>query len=254
MRSATSRAGPARQPFRKVASPKRLRLSDAIAEQIEQLIVDGDLPPGAPLPSERDLAERLSVSRPSLREALLKMEARGLIQVRRGGGFAVTDVTAPTVAEPLAHLLNHHPKAAEDVLELRHGLEAVAAFFAALRATDEDLKAIEAAFARLARKQQERDALADADSDAEFHMAIAEASHNTALVHVTRGIFNLLRANIQRTHAVLYGNAATLEALIGQHKAILDAIRARNPEVARRAAHTHLDFVQTTLRTGRGRA
>ncbi|MBI3709070.1 MAG: FCD domain-containing protein [Proteobacteria bacterium] len=233
--------------------PPRLRLSDAISEQIERLIVDGALAPGAPLPSERDLAARLAVSRPSLREALLKMEARGLIHVRRGGGFVITDVSGPLVAEPLAHLLGRHSKAADDVLEMRHGLEATAAFFAAQRATTADLRKLEKAFAAMAKKQTHADSIADAAADAAFHLAVAEASHNVALVHVTRGVFTLMRSNIARTHDLLYGDAGNLHRLVDQHRAIFEAIRKHDPKSAQAAAHAHLAFVQETLRNLNGR-
>ena len=88
----------ASQPsFRAVPHVRRPRLSDTITDQIEDLIAGGKLKPGDRLPAERDLAQQLDVSRPSLREALLILESRGLLQARRGGGFSVTDVTAPTI-------------------------------------------------------------------------------------------------------------------------------------------------------------
>jgi GntR family transcriptional repressor for pyruvate dehydrogenase complex len=235
-------------PFTAVAAPERRRLSDEIADQIERLIVEGALSPGEALPAERDLAQRLSVSRPSLREALLKMQARGLIQVRRGGGFAVTDVTAPTVAEPLAHVLNRHPKAAQDLLEMRHALEAVAAALAAQRATPDDLRKLQRALVAMGTTRAARDSVAGAEADAGFHLAVAEASHNVALVHVTRGIFNLMRASILERHELFYGNAENRRRLYAQHRAIFAAIRAGDAKAARDAAHTHLDFVQATLR------
>lgn len=234
-------------PFRAVAAPVRPRLADVIVEQIEQLIVDGQLAPGEKLPSERDLATKLSVSRPSVREALLKTEARGLIEVTRGGGFAVRDVTAPTIAEPLAHLLNRHPKAANDLLEMRHGLEAMAASLAAQRASATDLKKLKQALDAMAAPRAARDSTAGADADARFHLAVAEASHNVALVHVTRGIFNLMRASIQERHDLFYGDETNRRRLHEQHRAIYAAIAARDAEAARRCAHAHLDFVQATL-------
>ena len=127
-------------PFRTISPPRRQRLSDSITEQIERLIVDGVLRPGDALPSERDLAQRLGVSRPSVREGLLLLENRGLVQSKRGGGYGVMDVTGPTITDPLVHLLQRHPSTVDDVLELRHGLKCVAAYFAAVRATDADAK------------------------------------------------------------------------------------------------------------------
>ncbi|MEO8280918.1 MAG: FCD domain-containing protein [Ideonella sp.] len=234
--------------FRTITIPRRQRLSDAITEQIEQMIVDGRLRPGDSLPSERDLAKQLAVSRPSVREALLLLESRGLVQARRGGGFGVTDVTGPTITDPLVHLLQRHPSTIDDVLELRHGLECVAAWFAAIRATEQDAKRLRGMSAAMRRRRSEREPLEDADIDADFHMAIAEASHNVALVHVMRGLFNLMRSNMMRSREVLYRQPENIALLDDQHADIVKAIVARDPVAARSAANLHLSFIQASLR------
>ena len=183
-------------PYRAITLPPRLRLSDSIAAQIEEFIVEGKLRPGQTLPPERLLAQQFGVSRPSLREALLKLEARGLLRVERSGGFSVTDVTAPTMTDPLVHLLRRHPNAQQDVLEMRRGLEMVAAYFAASRATKDDRVRLRRAFDQMIRTRAKGDILADADADAAFHLTVAEASHNVALIHVMRGIYNLMRTSM----------------------------------------------------------
>jgi GntR family transcriptional regulator, transcriptional repressor for pyruvate dehydrogenase complex len=235
-------------PFSAVSPPRRHRLSDSITEQIERLIVQGVLTPGDALPSERDLAKQLGVSRPSLREALLVLESRSLVQARRGGGFGVTDVTGPTITDPLVHLLQRHPETIDDVLELRHGLECVAAYFAAIRATPADAKRLKEMSTAMKRRRAERDPFEDADLDADFHMAVAEASHNVALVHVMRGIFNLMRSNMTRSREVLYRQADNILLLDDQHAAIVKAIIARDHDAARDAANLHLSFIQASLR------
>lgn len=231
-----------------VAHPRRQRLSETITSQIEQLIVDGTLKPGDTLPSERDLSKQLGVSRPSLREALLVLESHGLLQARRGGGFGVTDVTASTLTDPLVHLLQRHPSAVDDVLELRHGLECTAAYFAALRATEADIKRLRDLITAMKRRRPARDPLEDADLDVNFHMTVAEASHNLALVHVMRGIFNLMRINMLRAREALRFHHDNVILLDDQHEAIVTAIVDRDPIAARAAANLHLSFVQTSLR------
>jgi GntR family transcriptional regulator, transcriptional repressor for pyruvate dehydrogenase complex len=235
-------------PFSAVAPPRRPRLSDSITGHIERLIVEGKLKPGDALPSERDLAGQLGVSRPSLREALLVLESRGLVQAKRGGGFGVTDVTGPTITDPLVHLLQRHPSTIDDVLELRHGLECVAAYFAAIRATDADAKRLRDMAAAMKRRRATRDPHEDADLDVDFHMAIAEASHNVALVHVMRGVFNLMRSNMLRSREVLYRQPDNVLLLDEQHAAIVQAIVARDHDAARAAANLHLSFIQASLR------
>lgn len=246
-------------PYRVVTPPPRQRLSDSIALQVEGLIVDGTLRPGQELPAERVLAPRFGVSRPSLREALLRLEARGLLKVTRGGGFAVTDVTAPTMTDPLVHLLQRHPDAEQDVLEMRHGLEMVAAQFAAERATREDRERLRRAFDHMIKTRERRDALADAQADADFHLAVAEASHNVALIHVMRGIYNLLRTCMRHAWEVMFEEPENVAVLHGQHRALLEAVLKRDPERARIAAHLHLNYVRQSLqqlgpgRTGRAK-
>ncbi len=234
--------------FDPVTAPRRARLSDAICTQVEALIVDGKLRPGEALPSERDLAQQLKVSRPSLREALLRLEAHGLVRVRRGGGYETADVLAPTLTDPLVHLLHRHARAVEDVLEMRHGVEALCASFAAERASAADIRRIGMAFRASDRRRGQHDPLGDADADAEFHLAIAEASHNTALVHVMRGLYNLLRTSAHRAREALYRHPGNLEFLRDQHRTIYEAIVARDAEQARAAAQIHLGFILASVR------
>ena len=235
--------------FRTVDAPPRLRLSDAICAQFEELIVNGKLQPGEALPSERVLAARLGVSRPSLREALLKLEARSIVQVKRGGGFAVNDVTAPTITDPLVHLLHCYPRAAQDVLEVRHGIEAMTASFAAQRATPADVRKLKRALAAIDKRGLEFEPLAAAEADAEFHLVIAEASHNVALLHIVRGLFNLLRKSVYYSRIVAIRERVENHKMIHeQHRAILEAISAHDPEAARAAANLHLNFLLATIR------
>lgn len=225
------------------------KVSDAIVNQIEQLILEGVLKPGERLPPERELAQELNVSRPSLREAITTLKSRGLLQSRRGGGNFVVDVIAPTLTDPLIELLKNHPKAMFDVLELRHALEEVAAYFAALRATDADREILRCRFAELEEIQRgQRKPEHDAVVDAGFHLAIADASHNVALIHVMRGLFDLLLSNICRSLERLYTRESSYTLVHSQHQAILNAVLERNPEAARQAAHVHLAFVESTLR------
>lgn len=241
---------PTKHPFVAIDLPVRVRLSDAIVAQVEQLIVEGALKPGDRLPPEREFAEVMAVSRPSLREAMLKLEARGLVHARRGGGYFVADVTAPTLTDPLVHLLQRHPPAAYDILELRQGLEEKAAYLAAQRRTDTDIAALGRCYAALtAADKRKGDAIADAETDLEFHLAIAEASHNVALIHVTRGLFNLLRTSTYRFRTLVFSrNGGAEHELHEQHRAIYDAIRNGHAEAARDAVHVHLGYLYSTLK------
>lgn len=231
---------------------KVARISESIVGTIEEMILDGSLKPGDRLPPERELSGKFAVSRTSLREALVILESRGLLQSRRGGGTFVCDVVAPTITDPLVHLLKRRPESAFDVLELRHALEEVAAYYAAERATEQDLKAIVQCHERLVATYGDDDAdpMEEASADTEFHMSIADASHNIALVHVMRGLFNLLRADIARNLANLRIDRDAHRKVQEQHLEIFEAIQQGNPVEAREAANRHLALVGATLRIG----
>lgn len=233
--------------FSTVEPLARARLSDAIAEQIERHVVEGRLRPGDALPAERELSRQMEVSRPSLREALLKLEARGILAVRRNAGYTVAEVTAPSLTDPLLRLMESQPKAVADVLELRQGLETLTAALAALRASDEDIQAIETAAERMEAAQEAGDATTAAEWDARLHLAVAEASHNVALVHVMRGLFSVMRDHVRRAREALLVREAAEHLLRDQHRALVDAVRARDPEAAVRAAEVHLRFVRTGI-------
>ena len=126
-------------PYRKITQPK---LADSIVAELEQMILEGSLQPGQKLPPERELAIQFQVSRPSLREAIQRLEARGLLYRRQGGGTYVQNALSKGIADPLFELLSTHPEAQYDLLEFRHALEGICAYYAALRGTGSDFERI----------------------------------------------------------------------------------------------------------------
>jgi GntR family transcriptional repressor for pyruvate dehydrogenase complex len=229
-------------------SVKISKVSEAIVGQLEEMILNGVLKAGDKLPPERELAQQLEVSRPSLREALVIMEAKGLLQVRRGGGAYVCDVVAHTVTDPLLHLLKRRAETTFDVLELRVALEEVAAYFAALRVSDADRQILQHRWAALEASYEDFDLAENAEADVEYHMAVADASHNVALALVMRGLFNLLRSTIKDNLEKIYSEPGSIDLVRNQHRQILDAVLTGQADAARQAAHTHLAFVQETMR------
>lgn len=227
---------------------KPSKISDAISEQIRELIRSGALKPGDRLPSERELVEQLGVSRPSVREALLKLEAKGLVTSRQGGGTFVCEVLAPSIVNPLADLMRDNPEAISDVLECRHGLEELATSYAALRSTPGDRKILHDKFQALAAANEARDLERSANADMEFHMAIAEASHNFALIHITRSLFDLLSTQMLSNWEQLLMNPEICRQIHDQHQYIYEAIISGDPEMARNAAHTHLSYIGRCLK------
>ncbi|WP_118184048.1 FadR/GntR family transcriptional regulator [Paraburkholderia phosphatilytica] len=231
-------------PFSPIQTVSRKRLSDVVADQIKALISAGTLLPGHRLPAERELAAQLSVSRPSLREALVRLEADGYIATAGRGGFIVIDMTQSLFSGPLAELLIQHPRTSADVLELRQGLESICSAYAAERATAADLKKISRAFDALKACSLNGDHEALAECDAAFHIAVADATHNIALAHVMHGIHTLVAESMRQSHRMIDYDDAAERQLLAQHQALHDAILARDPAKARKAAERHLTYVR----------
>jgi DNA-binding FadR family transcriptional regulator len=227
------------------------RLSDTIAKTLERLIVDGVFAAGDRLPSERDLSASLDVSRPSLREALHKLETRGLLETRHGGGTYVRDTLGMRLTDPLADLFQRHPQAGVDFIELRKTLDGISAYYAALRGSDADHAAISEKFEAMVVAHASDDPAVEAERDAEFHIAIAEASHNLVLLHVMRGLLDLLRKDVLFNRDILYSRPRARDRLLDQHRAIHDAIIAGDPEAARDAAQAHMAHVEDVMRDRR---
>ncbi|AGM41704.1 GntR family transcriptional regulator [Spiribacter salinus M19-40] len=233
--------------FTPVSPPETGRLSDAIAEQIERQIVEGRLHAGDALPAERELSRLMAVSRASLREALLKLVSRELLLVRRNAGYTVAKVTAPSLTDPLLRLMDSQPKAVSDVLELRQGVETMSAGLAARRATDKDLAAITEALERMESAQAAGEASEAADWDARLHLAVAEATHNVALVTMMRGLFSVLREHVRRARAAMLISEQGEEHLRVQHRDLVESIVNHDPEGAVQAAETHLRYLREGL-------
>lgn len=225
----------------------KIRLADKIADQLEEMIAAGTLRPGEKLPAERQLAEQLSVSRPSLREAIQKLASKGLLETRRGGGTYVLTDLQPEYVEPLVELFRNQPESRYDVLEVRHALEGNAAYYAALRATDADLENIRNKFEDMIKCHGDPDPMVEARADAQFHLSIVEASHNLVLVHMMNSLFNLLQSSVSHNLDKLYTIHRVFDPLSKQHKELMEAVMARDPERAQKAAGDHLTFVEDSL-------
>lgn len=226
------------------------RLADTIVEQLETMILEGTLRPGERLPPERVLAEQFGVSRPSLREAVQRLAAKGLLSSRQGGGHFVTENLGSSFSDPLITLLADRPEAYRDLLEFRRTLEADCAFYAALRATEPDRKRLATAHEQLQAcyAAPERDVEAEGAADARFHLAMAEASHNAILLHTMRNLFNILKRSMVSNIGGMYAREAEArEDLRAQHQALFEAIMAGRAEDARNIASGHIEFVQQVL-------
>ena len=231
-------------PFTRIESEK---LAQSVVRQVELLILRGILRPGERLPSERDLAERLGVSRPSLREAVAELQERGLLCTRAGAGIFVADVLGSAFSPALIRLFAAHDEAVTDYVAFRRDLEGLAAERAARLGSDTDLRVIAAIFAKMEAAHRKRNPADEARLDAEFHLSIIEASHNVVMLHMMRAMYDLLREGVFYNRQMMFRQRTTREMLLDQHRAIDAGIQARDPAAARAAVEAHLDYVQHTL-------
>lgn len=221
------------------------KISEEIVVQIKELIARGQLKPGERVPSERELAAMLGVSRPSVREAITILEAMGLIESRQGGGTFVRSLTATAIAEPLTAMVEKDRRLLHALAEVRMGLESWSAYLAASRASEEDITLIRELFEEMDRQATKGGW--DANVDARFHYAITAATHNTLQLHVLNTVHSLFHATIQVALTEFYRKKGAVEALRRQHRAILEAIVRRDPEGARQAMLDHLKMVEEKM-------
>lgn len=231
-------------PFQKVTAAK---LSTSVVAQIELLILRGVLLPGDRLPAERDLADRLGVSRPSLRDALGMLQDRGLLTAKAGSGVYVADVLGSAFSPALVDLFSRHDEAVFDYLSFRRDIEGLAAERAARMGSDEDLQIIQTIFDRMRASGNPAESEDAAQLDAQFHSAIMDAAHNVVMLHMMRSMLDLLRQGVFYNRQVMFQRDTNRETLLAQHEAINDAIQARDPQGARAAVEAHLDFVKSCL-------
>jgi GntR family transcriptional regulator, transcriptional repressor for pyruvate dehydrogenase complex len=228
-------------------------VADAVVHQIETMIVNGILKEGARLPSEREMAERLEVSRPKLREALKQLEDEGLLIVRHGEGSFIAQLTGTAMTPAFLDLYARHPAAFYDYLEYRREQEAFAARLAAQRATQTDKDIIASILDRMVQAHEDQDLEASKVADISFHSAVADASNNSTLIHMMASIYDLTRRGVFYNRNFLRTIDTAGDRLLEQHKAIAEAIFASDPIAAEAAARAHIDFVETSFRLGHDR-
>ena len=231
-------------PFEPVQQEK---LSHGVVRPIEGLILRGILRPGERLPSERELSERMGVSRPSLREALGDLQERGLLTSKAGAGVFVADVLGSAFAPALVTLFATHDEAVFDYISFRRDMEGLAAERAAHLGSDTDLAVIDAIFKKMETAHQKRNPADEAQLDADFHLAIIEASHNIVMLHMMRSMYELLREGVFYNRSIMFKQRMTRDHLLDQHRAMNIALQARDPAASRAAVADHLNYVEQAL-------
>lgn len=227
-------------PFQSI-EPRRLYRQ--IADQIRGLIRSGEFTAGHRLPPERDLARQLGVSRPSVREALIALEVEGLVEVRIGSGIYVL---APGLQSRPAD--DEAPAGPFELLRARYVVEAECAALAAKSAKRQQVAAIEQALDEMERENAAgRQPLA---SDRLFHLRIAEATGNGALVHVVKTLWEERTGPLFQQLEHHYDSPGLWESAMAEHRAVARAIGARDAAAAKSAMQRHLNMAYKRFSKG----
>lgn len=230
--------------YTRIRQPK---LSDVIEKELERLILEGTYSAGQQLPPERELAKQFDVSRPSLREAIQRLEAKKLLTRRQGGGTFVSENLWQGFSDPLLELLSNHKETQFDLLESRHALEGISAYFAALRGTEEDFERICQCQQQVQSAVEEKNVEKETSAVMESLIAVTEAAHNVVLLHIVRSLAPLLEQNVLQNLKLLHRRDEAVER-VSKHRAnIVDAIVNGQPDKARELSHSHLAYIEETL-------
>jgi GntR family transcriptional repressor for pyruvate dehydrogenase complex len=221
---------------------KPKKVSTQIADQIRSSILSGEFSPGDKLPPERELAEMFSVSRPSVREALNVLASSGLVVSYQGGGTVVMSLVDTSSANSLSELIRVQQDRALDVIEVRKCMESWTAFYAAQRALPEDIRRMEEIVNAMERNLE--GLLPSEDLDANLHIVIARATHNIVWLHLMQSLFEAMKEFQQSVWRAVYITNEDHHQLYLHHRAIFEAIRARDAEAARSTMMLHLTFAE----------
>lgn len=216
----------------KAAEPRRLY--QQIADQIRALIHGGHFTPGARLPAERDLAQQLGVSRPSLREALIALEIEGSVEIRMGSGIYIT-----AEAERRPRQTGSMGESPLELMQARAAIEGTVITLAAARITPEALQSLRQTMDAIRSEIEEgRKPL---DQDRLFHLTIAGQSGNSVLARIVGDLFDERHSPISAQIRARFESPDTWGFALAEHEAIYAALEAKDPLQAQATMHAHLE-------------
>jgi DNA-binding FadR family transcriptional regulator len=216
------------------------RLYQRVAEQLAEVIASGEYPVGSRLPAERKLAERFNVSRPTVREAIIALELAGCVEVKGGSGVYVTS-SGNSGALAVADM----DMGAFEILEARLIFESEVAAIAARTITDAELVDLRTALASMVAENEQVPVSENADEI--FHLLIAKATHNEAIVSVCKHLWSLRNKSLMSASLLKKARQAGSRPRIDDHARILEALELRNSAAAREAMRDHLKRVVEQL-------
>jgi GntR family transcriptional repressor for pyruvate dehydrogenase complex len=219
---------------------------EEIKDQLQRMILDGNLKVGDKLPSTKEMSESFGVGRSTTREALSALKAMGLIEIRQGGGCRVIRSAPEKIVLPELDSLKMNRDTLLELLEARHSLEVSNASVAAIKRTEEDLDQFKVLISEMDYSVGQD--IEGERADLLFHLTLARATHNSILVRLFESIANQLETAIKEIRRVeLYANRQVAERLYLDHSAIYEAVSLQDPELAAQRMKQHLLHVENIL-------
>lgn len=227
----TRQPSPSKKPFKSLAA-------ELVVRHVRELIERGDLGPGGRLPPERELAQQIGVSRPSVRAGLRALSAMGVVESRHGAGTFIRGGPPTLGSEPLSFLAALHGFSRDEMFEARRVLEVGVAGLAAERATGDQLASISEEITGMYASMDDPQAFLV--HDIRFHRAVAAASGNPILASLVEMVSALFYE--QRRKMALHSR--DLKEAADHHRSLYNALRQRDPERARQSMDEHLDLAR----------
>jgi GntR family transcriptional repressor for pyruvate dehydrogenase complex len=221
-----------------IAPLKRRDLTTQVIDSLRTLLERGVLQPGSKLPTEMKMTRLLGISRPSLRQAYKVLTVLGIIRSVPGDGTYINESVPGTLAIPFTFLMLVKKTTLSEVLELRVMLECEVASLAAIRARDNEIRAMNAQLEIMLSSLGGNQIEQYLEADSEFHNCIARAAHNDLLLEIMVIVGGLLRETRKRIIPLVRDRREAVE----QHRSIYLAISSRDPQVARVAMNRHLEY------------
>lgn len=220
---------------------KNTKVYEQVVEQIKKMILDGTLKRGDKLPTERDLAEQLQVSRASVREALRALDIIGLVESRQGAGNYIKENFESNLFEPMSMMFMLGNGTPSEILEFRKVLESQAIILATERITDEEINYLGEVLHQLKECNNEKESVI---LDKEFHFTIAKASKNLLIINILQVISQLLDEFIKDSREKILAFEDNRGKLNEQHEMIYNAIKNRDIKLTHKAMSEHLKFIE----------
>jgi GntR family transcriptional regulator, transcriptional repressor for pyruvate dehydrogenase complex len=218
------------------------KIPEEIVHQIKSLIKEGKLQPGEKLPPERTLAEHFGVGRSSLREAINILETLGFVEIKKRKGIYIRSVSSPIMSDPLIQILEEDQSKLYKLYELRKDIELASTYMAAGHRTSSDLSKMLKPLKRM--EEGAESAHFSLSDDVEFHLAIAQATHNFLRVHILKNILDLADDYMGLIAWKLVEEKTGVFSILDQHKRIYEAVKKKDQDGARSMMEEHLTWVE----------